>query len=537
MKNQIVRRFAAIALVLCLVFFCAACSKEETFKDFYKDYEYTDPYPLLDDMIQLHEFTGWILHSNMNELMVFTGEEGVKVYNTETETTVLALASDLYADISLVEAGGHTFVAVLTSGSQTAAGDVNGEIAATEPVEVAPEETIPGEEIETVVESQKPVVKLHDASGVEVLSAEGNFTGIPVNGVEDLLVVYDEIHRVGEDGKLTQISTNPFFGGIPSIKCKLGDYYCSHDYDSVTVYDESLNEIFFWEAPCSELDECLVVPLGENILVQIATLLPESDNDYDVFVDEEKYAIKSLILDPKKGSVKTVKLDYVVEYFSGADNEYAVVTMIEDRRIQDAPSALKKVRLNSKTGEIDAEVLTDLNGDVTPLVEDRFLYRTYGENVYLIDGDGKTIGKVNRLGSMYGVMRNESYIVCDGRLYNYNLEEVFNFEEKELRAYAMLGHSVIFENEEGAFLLYTKDGNLKELDKLAEDVYCGKQFFALQYEGRYMLPFNENGIYLDQELGSTWLNVISSNETEIYISVMSEVGMEYYKMYQAPTGK
>ena len=52
-----------------------------------------------------------------------------------------------------------------------------------------------------------------------------------------------------------------------------------------------------------------------------------------------------------------------------------------------------------------------------------------------------------------------------------------------------------------------------------------------------MLPFNEEGTFLNQELGSTWLNVISSNETEIYISIMSEDGMEYYKMYQAPTGK
>jgi hypothetical protein len=49
-----------------------------------------------------------------------------------------------------------------------------------------------------------------------------------------------------------------------------------------------------------------------------------------------------------------------------------------------------------------------------------------------------------------------------------------------------------------------------------------------------MPPFNEDGVYLDQELGS---NVISSNETEIYISIMSEDGMEYYRMYQAPTGK
>lgn len=52
-----------------------------------------------------------------------------------------------------------------------------------------------------------------------------------------------------------------------------------------------------------------------------------------------------------------------------------------------------------------------------------------------------------------------------------------------------------------------------------------------------MLPFNEEGTFLNQELGSTSFSVISANETEIYISIMTPEGMEYYKMYQAPTGK
>jgi hypothetical protein len=208
--------------------------------------------------------------------------------------------------------------------------------------------------------------------------------------------------------------------------------------------------------------------------------------------------------------------------------------MIVDRRIQLASSALKKVRLNSKTGEIEAELLTDLNGSVTPLVEDRFLYRSYSDDIYMLDGNGRIIGKVNGFGNSRW---NERYIAWDGCLYNYDLEEVFNFEEQKLSVYAMLGHSVIFRNQEGAFLLYTRSGELKVLDGNAQKVVWSNQFYALVYEDRYMLPFNEEGTFLNQELGSTSFSVISSNETEIYISIMTPEGMEYYKMYQAPTGK
>ena len=533
MGTGFVRKAVALALVLCLALLCAACAKQETFKDYYKDVNYTDPYPLLNKLDKLDEFTGWGLFDSWDEFLVFYGGQGMKFYNVEKQTNVLELAAAaMVVDVQFFEAGGHTFFAIQSYGELTVTNEVP---AVTEPVAEAPmpTEAVESEEV-TGIEPFSPVIKIYDENGTEVATTD-SFDKI--DAAEDLLEVDGVIYRVDDKGSLKQISANPFSGGIPYFDYKAGDYYYVLDPEVVIVYDEDLNEVFFWELPYSDVSECNVFPLGENVLVQMATVLPEAEVEFDCIIEGEKYALETLILDPQKGSVKTADLDYIVLYASGYGEETAVIGMIENGRVQDAESAMKKVRLNSKTGEIEAELLTDVYGYVTPLVEDRFFYYTYSEDVYLIDGNGKTIGKVTALGNLSSSSRNESCFAYNGRLYNYNLEEIFNFAEQKLTVYAMLGHSVIFQNEEGYYVLYTQSGELKPLDSNAQGLIWSKQFYMLTYEDRYMLPFNEEGVYLNQELKNTRYNTIFSGDSEIYISVSAPEGTEYYKMYQAPVEK
>ena len=542
MKTGFARKALAVALVLCMAFLCAACTKEVTFKDYYKDVDYTDPYPTVNTLVKLDQFTGMNFYGIQDDVVVFRGTDGWLVYNMATETVLLEMAPDTVGDVELFAVNGHAFFAVETYSEQFDA--------VTEP---APEATAAAAEepdyedyyngyYEGAYEDyydaffgvvREYTVKVYNENGTEVASAVGNDVLDAIDWNADLLEFDSLIYRVDQNGNLAQINTNPFFGGIPDFEYKAGDYYYTFDDCTVTVYDSSLNAVFFWEAPWEELEECNIVPLGDNLLVQIAIPLLDSEDDYDCILDEEKYALKSLILDPKNGSVKDVDLDYILMYSDRYGADYSVVAMIENYRVLSASSALKKVRLNEKSGAIAEELFTDIYGYTVPVVQNRYFYYTYSGDMYLIDGAGKTIGKVNELKNLSYSNRNESFFAYGDSLYNYNLEKVFDYGEQELSLYAMLGHSVVFRNKEGRYILYKRTGETKDLDAAAMGMTWNKQFYVMNYEGGYAV-YNEDGKLLQSWIDGTQYSTVCTAGGATIIGVVGAEGWEYYKIFDLP---
>jgi len=278
--------------------------------------------------------------------------------------------------------------------------------------------------------------------------------------------------------------------------------------------------------------------------VQMITPLHESEDDYDVVDEGDKYDFTSLIIDPVKGDVKEVNLDYVPLYFDSyyeddEDKEFAVVTMIEDHRVQDAYSARKYVKINSKTGAIEAEVFTDIFGTTSLLAEDRFIYRTYSGDLYMLDNKGNSLGKVNMLDTEAYASYNETFFTYDGRVYDYNLQEVYNYADAGQTVYSMMGHSIIFRDELNHYHLLTADGVCQPLDSKAISVAAYKQFYLLVFEGDRKVFFDETGVQLGGEVTGIGFYPESFDEEMVIFSVGNTAAdgtytTEYYKIFAAP---
>lgn len=219
------------------------------------------------------------------------------------------------------------------------------------------------------------------------------------------------------------------------------------------------------------------------------------------------------------------------------EKEFFVVNMIENHRIQDAASAQKYVKLNSKTGAIEAEIFSDLQGSVSVLAKDRFLYRTYSGDVYLLDNKGNSLGKVNKLRSadFYGSM-TDAFFVYGDRVYDYNLQEVYSYAGQKV--HSVMNNSIIFSDSTGYHLL-TADGTCHPLD--SKDLHVstyGRFFIIANSEANTSAFFDEAGVKIG-EINESNVRFRYSNEDMVIVSVGSNGAddkyvEEYYKLYTVP---
>ncbi|MBQ2667933.1 MAG: hypothetical protein IJF56_04820 [Clostridia bacterium] len=593
MNKSFAKRLCVLLLALCLMLSCTACgmTKGITFAEYIKDYEYHDYYPALNAMEKLDAFTGMDMAGSYNELVAFSDATTYKVYNTDTDTVIAELDALVYSGIEFFEAEDQTFFVTMNSRQAPVIAEPEAPVMEAEKEfltvdeineyleqgtfiydeesdmcidletgifwtydsstggfvpftafeenefgtgTVLPEEEAPTEE---AVPERLANIEVYNAEGTKVAVAESSSDDYTV--CEDLFEIGGMIFRVGESGEITPINVNPFFGSIPEIDAKVKDHYYTFDDYSVTVYDSELNATFYWEVPSSSVEDYRIMPLGDNLLVQMITPLHESEDDYDVVDEEGKYDFTSLIIDPVKGDVKEVKLDYVPLYFDSyyeddEDKEFAVVSMIEDHRVQDAESARKCVKINSKTGAIEAEVFTDIFGTTSLLAEDRFIYRTYSGDLYMLDNKGNSLGKVNMLDTEAYDSHNETFFTYDGRVYDYNLQEVYNYADAGQTVYYMMAHSIIFRDELNHYHLLTADGICQPLDSKAISVAAYKQFYLVFEVGRVVF-FDETGVQLGGEVTGDDFYPASFDEEMVIFSVGTTADdTEYYKIFAAP---
>lgn len=485
MRNA--KKLFALALALCMIFLCTACSKNVSFKKYYKDQKYTDPYAVVSIMEKLDQFTDMSYTNAYNELIVFTGEEEWKVFNAKTNNIVATFKNDIVEpEIRFFSISGKTYFAAC----------------------------------------KLATISVYNDAGEMVATGSGTLDTFTAR--MDMFEAGTKIYRVEKDGKITTVNTNPLFGGIPSLSNKTDNYYYSMSGDSVTVYNKELETVYFWEAPISDVSETAMVMLGDNVLVQMWIPLNDTEDDYDCLIEGEKFDIESVIINPKKGKADSVKLDYVL---AGSGNQDRVtVAMIKDRRVQDAPSARKVVSLNTGNGKIASEILSDLQGTVQMVAENRFLYNAYNGDSYLMDATGKIIGKVNELRN--NSSRNANFIVSNGMVFDYDLKEVYVCINEEVES--VMAHSVALRKTEleGGYKLLKKDGLTVDLPADAQEYSFNKQLCVLKYQG-YFNFLNEEGTVIGNNIqGTSYSFVISGSDFSV-VRVRNAGVYEYYKIRAA----
>ena len=510
-----------IIAIICLVFSLATiltgCSLHQkiSFKEFYKNYEYIDEIPTLKSYNKISDLSEMSYRGSSNGILAFNNKDGkkLKFYNVKSDSFVLTLDTEYVEHYQIISANNERFIIVVEQ-------DEN--------------------------KSSVYYTKLYDASGNLVATKNGytdsyQLTELVKSSI-DLIQFNGCIYRVNEGGSTTALVTNPFFGTLPSMDTKTEDYYYVIESYAVTVYSHDLEEVFHWSAPqdCYEISN-INITSEDCILVQYLDKLPDSEKKYDLIDgDGNKYNLTSKIVDVSDKKEKEVNLDYIiVDYFySKGNSEFesdetdmipskvknlAFVLEIKDKRVVSTTDNMKCVAINGKSGKIEYLVIDEFDNLPSPIVKDRFEYYSDSGYMTLIDANGEYIGRINNLSSN---QYNETYIVKDKKIYDFNLQVKYDFSSDDKEYKALLGHSVLLEDDDNVFV-YTANGELKTLD--GNLVEYRSNLIVTNDDGEYVF-YDENGNSLGSIEGTSCSILYNNIEDGVcVVSVYKGGTTNYYK--------
>ncbi len=381
-------------------------------------------------------------------------------------------------------------------------------------------ETDPDITVETVI---------YDADGDKVADAED----------ENVLEVLDLIYFDGkcyrfDDESIEYVFDYSELAAFPKLTEKSDNYYYEiSETDGagyVKVYDLELNFVSkFYLPDYAMVVSCFTLENG-NIFVQYT--YPEHDlSDQYTFVLEaplfnlpddpessalssifsglelmKKYTMVSGIVNANDGSFSTVETDYAIFFADNIDDEYnygvdynGADSVGAAYKIQNKRLAIGEDSLRSVTVTTDGQIaeLPILNGsiieDMYRISEERWVVSTT-DNVYLIDNEGTVIGEITNAD------RFGDYIYGAGKVYDLDLEIVYDYKRNDMTVHTVLENSIIFEDEDGELLIYDGSGTPDTLVEYESDFsfyYSGYDFFVIldesdDEEDKYNF-YNSNG--------------------------------------------
>ncbi len=353
-------------------------------------------------------------------------------------------------------------------------------------------------------------VSLYSATGDLVVKVDRDAT---VSVMADLLYLDGKCYRVAADGSISEAFEFSSLAGKPDIEIRYQDRYYGRGQGTLgnylVVYDDSLKMISKYFLP-QYIDNCVYTVLEDgNIFLQY-TYEVDAYADKYTFIGEgtdgmKKFMMVTQIVDVESGKARDIRwckyfmafamnLAYMPEESKeeGYDlDEFPVMGIafqIEDKHV--ANCAL--VGINNK-GKI-SEIVTDSEQpivDIMRISDDRWIVTDASETDYLMDETGEIIGDVTG-GTIFG-----KYFYADGKVYDFDLAEVYDYQAASLTVKYVVGDALLLKGNDGRLLLYTGNGDpvvLIEKDsvKTLLESYGGDSYILIRNKDKLEI-YNDDG--------------------------------------------
>ena len=285
---------------------------------------------------------------------------------------------------------------------------------------------------------------------------------------QDLLYFEGKCYRADESGKIAYAFDYSTFVKSPTLSQSTAEYYIERTGNIWIVYDKSLNRLNAYELP-SYADVSYSRVLGDKLFVQYGIKEDMYSTDYQVLTENnEKYTFYTLLVDLEKGKEKEIDTEYLVggtmiastsaswekygfKDMDGKDIAIVRVYEIVDKRINRAQLATQLAVVDAKGNIKILEMPFDMPvDDIEPVAKGIWLVETIDDREYLIDADGKVKGEITQ-----AALDDASFVVANGKLYDFDLNVVYDFEEEELEYSFGTSKSIFFANEDDELILYT----------------------------------------------------------------------------------
>ena len=429
------------SVLLCIIMLFTSCSSVGSIKDILNENYDGDNYEYK-KATALSEFNGAEFQSSSAELVVFqknnNGKTEYIVYNIDQQKKVWSQTESssvsLYIELSYLYVDDE-YISYFTVYETT-----------------------------TKKGSTQTETMLFTASGSEVASVDSQSTPVVVC---DLIYFGGKMYRVSSNGNIEFAFDYSPLAKIPSVVMKYKDIYYAEDDGLIETYNSNLEPLAKYSITESASGYELVVLKNGNILIQSHIRADSMSDDYTVLVNGVKYDIVTKIINAKNGKEKNVKCDYIIEYaldsIGSLDFEeshgLAQIYTINDKRIDTEKTVCINNRGKAKElGSIDDDKIVSQDH----FAENRWILYTESEREYLVDE------KCNVIGDVTNANTNGEFFICENKIYDKDLEEIYDLTEKKQSIYGTVGNSLLLQGEDGEVTLLTQNGTKELIAKDSE---------------------------------------------------------------------
>lgn len=456
---------AIISLLLVCVFIlssCASCTGggAVAYKSLINKKTAASDFENYSSISQVSALTGATVVAMSNDLIYLTGskEDGMFsyeypchiVYNLKTDTVVYTKTESDQSDITVELYGTNNSIRFSIFAIKT------------ETRETAEDGSV----------STKHSTTLYDDAGNEITSADKILSP---QVFEDLIYFNEKFYRADSEGKIKAAFNFSALAKLPSITDRSKKYYYSvrtHSTVSsyVEVYSDKLEFVSRYSIPSHAQISGYAILENGNILLQYVYEEDEQSDDYTMIFtdsdDNQKYTVRTLIIDAKSGKEKEIECEYVFlsnfrnySLYSDEDLPNGVNlrsnpvigwgAKIEDRRVSMTNGVTLYANNSGKISPLDTYKGAKVSG-IENISSDRWVLFTENDRKYLVRDNGKIVGEITNAQQSF-----EDFFVFNETVYNDSLEPVFDYKKKELSIRYTLDAAILFTNKDGELLLYT----------------------------------------------------------------------------------
>ncbi|MBQ9801730.1 MAG: hypothetical protein IJW51_01495 [Clostridia bacterium] len=449
-----------LSLALACVMLLSSCAWGGSYKKLFGEDAYRDPAPTVTVAEQVATLSGAYYEDGTDTLQYLTdtvtsdGRDYDKhiVYNMATNTVVYEVTNTLTADfdVELGTVNGVSFFIVTATTWQL---------------------------VENIPSHYEYKTSLYTAAGSLLTEAKGR---IDVSIRVDLIEFDGKCYRAADDGVIAEAFSIGDFAALPTLTDRSEKYYYNIDVSNkqVTVYDLACTPTASFTAPSYAMAMIAYVLAGGDVLVQYIVVEPDDAKDYSFVMSttgltQSKCSLYTVLLDAKKDKTKELKLDYLIEDmltcldedwadYYGYDDRYdnlAKAYEIADGRVDTASSARVLLAV-SNSGKVKAALKDAIPAQIATfpvqVANNRWLVRDNLDREYLVNEKGKLVGEVTGADDY-----NSAYCVAAGKLYDFDLNLVHDFEEagqeiyEGTAGYGIMNHGVLLENGDEEIICYT----------------------------------------------------------------------------------
>ena len=401
-------------------------------------------------------------------------------------------------------------------------------------------------------------IALYDESGERFASRENMtlaaYNALLYTSVLDLVRFGQDVYRIEEDGDASLAFTMGAFSKLPNFTSKVDDYYFVTTAAYCYVYNDEAVLTATYHVPAGVMSSEIFILSDGTLFVQYVTYEGDNANEFTYSEGKEKYKLHHVLVSARNGEQTNLKNPEFFVISMLADDEelhkrglntgianLAKGYYIRDSLLDMSSHTLTSVLMSNRgriTSEVGDIIPAMYGGEILGVAKNRWVAKNLAGERFLLNEWGAVVGAFPDETAEIAIAA--SIFICEGKIYNWDLEPLYDMWEKNVIRYELVGSSVAMYKSDGTVLLFDPaNETVEELSAAGENksvLVLGDAIVAVaSADGKYELynEHKEHLITLDAEdiqarvldmdgKRTVELLVTTGDKVELYLATVEE---------------